>query len=121
MPLSLLAIFDSLSPVLSSVLFLNSIDLDDLHFRGYLSLLSKYSSRHYSSCHGQQNSGRIYTIVPGQNLISVSLEKSVTNSNNNRSLPSVMLVNARSLPNKINELEILVEMQEIDVVCVTET
>jgi exonuclease III len=31
------------------------------------------------------------------------------------------LVNARSLPNKINELEILVEMQEIDIVCVTET
>jgi hypothetical protein len=55
------------------------------------------------------------------NLISVSLEKSVTNINNNRSLPSVMLVNARSLPNKINELEILVEMQEIDIVCVTET
>jgi exonuclease III len=32
-----------------------------------------------------------------------------------------MLVNARSLPNKINEFEILVEMQEIDIVCVTET
>jgi hypothetical protein len=56
------------------------------------------------------------------NLISFSLEKSVTNINNNRFLPSVMLpVNARSLPNKINELEILVEMQEIDIVCVTET
>ena len=46
---------------------------------------------------------------------------SVKNINNNRSLPSVMLVNARSLFNKINELEILVEMQEIDIVCVTET
>jgi hypothetical protein len=32
-----------------------------------------------------------------------------------------MSVNARSLPNKVNELEILVEMQGIDIVCVTET
>ena len=43
------------------------------------------------------------------------------NINNNRSLPSVMLANARSLFNKINELEIVAKMQEIDVVCITET
>ena len=55
-----------------------------------------------------------------RNLISVSLEKSV-DINNNRFLPSVMLVNARSLFNKINELEIIAKMQEIDVVCITET
>ena len=55
-----------------------------------------------------------------RNLINVSLDKSV-NINNNRSLPSVMLVNARSLFNKSNELEIVAKMQEIDVVCITET
>ena len=55
-----------------------------------------------------------------RNLINVSLDKSV-NINNNRSLPSVMLVNARSLFKKSNELEVVAKMQEIDIVCITET
>ena len=53
-------------------------------------------------------------------MINVSLDKSV-NINNNRSLRSVMLVNARSLFNKSNELEIVAKMEEIDVVCITKT
>lgn len=56
------------------------------------------------------------------NLVSVHVGTKVTQvHSSNRSLSTVMLVNARSLLNKINELQILVEMNNIDIVCITET
>ena len=54
----------------------------------------------------------------------VTPEKNVdtqANNNYNKSLLSVMLVNARFRLNKINAFELLIKMQEADIVCITET
>jgi hypothetical protein len=55
------------------------------------------------------------------NLINIPFEKNNDKSKNGKLLPNVMLLNARSLINKTDELELLVITNDIDIACITET
>jgi hypothetical protein len=64
---------------------------------------------------------RSYNSIRKSNLINIPLEKNNDKPKHAKPLPNVMLLNARSLINKIDELEIVVGKNDIDIVCISET
>jgi hypothetical protein len=82
---------------------------------------SRLSLATFSDCARKPSKIWNYNSIRKFNLINIPLEKNNDKPKHVKPLQNVMLLNARSLFDKIDELEILVGNSDIDIVCITET